>query len=71
MNNLSLQKAFETHKRDLIDRSMRRQDIIQSRAQERNQEAEFKRQHYEILMQQKIDKQEAELKVNIGVKFGF
>ncbi len=33
--NVSLQQAFETHKQDLIDRSVRRQNVIQSRAQQR------------------------------------
>lgn len=49
-HNISLQEAFETHKQDLIDRSIRRQNVIQSRAQQRYQEAEFKRQHTEIML---------------------
>lgn len=61
-HNMTLQEAFETHKRSLIDRSMQRQDSIQVRSQQRNQEAEFKRQHYENMMSKKFEEKEAAIR---------
>lgn len=62
VQNMSLQLAFETHKQDVIDRSIRRQDMIQMRSQERQQECEFRRQHYDLMMSKKLEHQEAVLK---------
>ena len=55
LQNMSLQEAFETFRRDLISRSTQRQYEIQSRAQQRHQDAEFKRQHYEIMLGKKSE----------------
>ena len=61
-HDMSLQEAFEKHRHDLIDRSMQRQNIIQLRSQQRIQDSEFKREHYEALMTKRLEKEREYMK---------
>ena len=67
--NMSLQEAFETFRCDLISRSRLRQREIKFRAQQRQQDAEYRRQHMEHLAKcESREKKKSILKKTTSIK---